>query len=83
MNVSIEEIVSIVSMQLGQKNVLEEHRLIEDLGAESADIANIIAAVEEKYQIFINEEMIAKIRSVKDIQITITNHLWDSKEIRD
>jgi acyl carrier protein len=83
MNVSIEEIVSIVSMQLGQKHVLEEHRLIEDLGAESADIANIIATVEEKYQIFINEEMIAKIRSVKDIQITIAKHLGDSKELRD
>jgi acyl carrier protein len=83
MNISIEEIVSIVSMQLGQKHVLEEHRLIEDLGAESADIANIIATVEEKYQIFINEEMIAKIRSVKDIQITITKHLGDSRELRD
>ena len=83
MNVSIEEIVSIVSIQLGQKDVLEEHRLIEDLGAESADIANIIAAVEEKYQIFINEEMIAKIRSVKDIQITITKHLGGGEEIID
>lgn len=75
MNVTIEEIISIVSLQLGQKNISAEHRLIEDLGAESADIANIVAAVEEKYHLFINEEMIAKIRSVKDIYLTITKHL--------
>ena len=78
MNVSIEEIISIVSLQLGIKDALVEHRLVEDLGAESADIANMIATFEEKYQIFINEEMIAKIRSVKDLHSTINQRLNDA-----
>ena len=80
MNVSIKEIISIVSIQLGIRNVVEDHRLVEDLGAESADVANIIAAVEDKYQVLINEEMIARIRSVKDLYITIIGQLSDTDD---
>jgi acyl carrier protein len=80
MDVSLEEIISIVSLQMGIREVLEEDRLVEDLGAESADIANMIAALEEKYQIFISEEMIAKIRSVKDLHSTIAHRLNDSAD---
>jgi acyl carrier protein len=79
MNALVEDIISIVSLQLGIKGVLENHRLVEDLGAESADIANMIATFEEKYQIFINEEMIAKIRSVKDLHSTINQRLNDAE----
>ena len=81
MVVSIDEIISIVSLQLGIMDVSKEQRLVEDLGAESADIANLIAAVEEKYQIFVSEEMIAKIRSVNDLHSTITQHLNDAEDI--
>jgi acyl carrier protein len=77
----MEEIISIVSLQLGEKNVSEEQHLVEDLGAESADIANIIATLEEKYQLFISEEMIAKIRSVKDLYITISKQLNTNEDI--
>ena len=79
MKALVEDIISIVSLQLGIKGVLEHHRLIEDLGAESADIANMIATLEEKYQIFINEEMIAKIRSVKDLHLIINQRLNDAE----
>ena len=47
MTISIEEIISLVSLQLGVKDIAETHRLVEDLGAESADIANIVATLEE------------------------------------
>jgi len=77
----LNEIVLIISLQLGEKNVLAEHHLIEDLGAESADIANIIAVVEEKYQLFINEEMISKIRTVQDLHVTIRDQLSKKNEI--
>ena len=75
MDVTIKDIISLVSLQLGKKNILEEQLLVEDLGAESADIANIIATVEEKYHLFIDEEMIAKIRSVKDLYVAILKQL--------
>ena len=77
MNILIEDIISIVSLQLGVKRVEEGQRLVEDLGAESADIANIVAALEEKYDLFISEEMIAQIKSVKDLYTTIVKQLND------
>ena len=77
----LNEIMLIISLQLGDKNVLAEHHLIEDLGAESADIANIIAVVEEKYHLFINEEMISKIRTVQDLHATIREQLSHNNKI--
>jgi acyl carrier protein len=77
MIISIEDIISIVSLQLGARNITEDQHLVEDLGAESADIANIIAVLEEKYDLFISEEMIAKIRSVKDLHTAIAQQLDD------
>ena len=77
----LDEIVLIIRLQLGKKNVLAEHHLIEDLGAESADIANIIAVVEEKFQLFINEEKISKIRTVQDLHATIRDQLNNSNGI--
>ena len=59
--VSMDEIKKLVGMQLGRRNVKESDRFVEDLGAESADVANIVASVEEKYGITIKEAEIANI----------------------
>ena len=40
-----EEIKRIVERQLGKRDVKNDERLVEDLGAESADVANLVAAV--------------------------------------
>ena len=55
-----KEICEMVELQLGKQNVKPSDRLLEDLGAESADVANLIARVEERYNIFIKESEIAK-----------------------
>ncbi len=75
MEISVEEIIYIVGLQLGIKDISEEQRIVEDLGAQSADVVNIIVAIEEKYQIFISEEKIAKIRIVKDLYSMIEDQL--------
>ena len=67
MSLSIDEIKDLVRVQLGLKQVKSEDRIIEDLGAESADIVNIIAALEDKFQILIPEEEIGDIRTVEDL----------------
>ena len=67
MAITIEEITRIISLQLGVHQVRENDRILEDLGAESADIINILAAIESKFQVFIDEMDIAKIRTVKDL----------------
>jgi acyl carrier protein len=59
--ISIEEIQKLVGMQLGKRNVQANDRFVEDLGAESADVANIVARVEETYGITIKEAEIARL----------------------
>ena len=65
--VSIDEITKLVGMQLGKRNVNENDRFMEDLGAESADVANIVATVEEKYGITIREAEIANLLTPADL----------------
>ena len=67
MSLSITEIEQMVGVQLGVKTVRKEALIIEDLGAESADIVNIIAALEDRYHILIDEEEIGAIRTVEDL----------------
>ena len=66
-DISIEEINELVALQLGVHVVAAQDRLMEDLGAESADVANIIAAVEEKYHIVVKESEIASIFTPADL----------------
>jgi acyl carrier protein len=65
--ITLEEIKRLVGLQLGARNVSEQDRFLEDLSAESADVANLIASVEEKYKITIKESEIAKIFTPKDL----------------
>lgn len=65
--VSLDDIQQLVELQLGRRNVSAEDRLVEDLGAESADIANLVAAAEEKYRISIKESEIARIYTPADL----------------
>jgi len=65
--ISMEDIKKLVALQLGVRIVAEQDRLMEDLGAESADVANIVAAVEEKYHIVVKESEIAKIFTPTDL----------------
>lgn len=74
-DVSIEDIKKLVGLQLGVRLVDEQARLVEDLGAESADVANLVAAVEEKYHIIVKESEIAKIFIVADLFELVNKHL--------
>ena len=67
MPAKIEEIKELISQQLGRTHIRSEDLLIEDLGAESVDIVNIVASAEDKYSVFIEEEEIPKIRNAADL----------------
>jgi len=73
--VSIDEIQKLVGLQLGRHKVAPSDRLAEDLDAESADLVNMIATLEEKYNILIAEEEIPAIRSVSDLCDLVNRHL--------
>ena len=75
MAVTITEIQDLIRVQLGRRNVKPEERIVEDMGAESADIVNIIASAEDKYNIIIDEEEIFDIRTVEDLFNLVRNKL--------
>ena len=74
-DISMEDIQRLVALQLGIRLVAEDARLVEDLGAESADVANIVAAVEEKYHIVVKESEIAKIFTSTDLFELVRRHM--------
>jgi len=73
-NVSMDEINKLVGLQLGKRNVKEDDRFMEDLGAESADIANLVATIEEKYGITIKEAEIVHLSTPADVLALIQKH---------
>jgi acyl carrier protein len=67
MPVTIEDIESLVRLQLGSRKVSAQDRFMEDLGAESADLLNIITAVEDKFNISFDEADISRVRTVQEL----------------
>ena len=62
-----DDIKQVVRLQLGARRIEEPDYLVEDLGAESADIANIVAALEARTGVRISENELVKIRQVSDL----------------
>jgi acyl carrier protein len=69
------DIQRIIGLQLGIRDVPVAARIVEDLGAESADVANIIAAVESKYGIRMKESEIARLDTPADLYEAVRRHL--------
>ncbi len=67
MTPTIEEIQKLVALQLGKRRVAAGDRLVEDLGAESIDLVNLVATVEDRYGIEVAEEELAELRTVADV----------------
>ncbi len=71
---TIDEIKTVVALQLGLKDVSPEDRIVEDLGAESADVMNIVAALEDKYQITVDEPELQNVGTVSDLHELVQRH---------
>lgn len=67
MKPTLQDIQTVVRLQLGLRQVGPDDHLVEDLGAVSADIVNIVAALEEKYDFTADEQAMGDLRSVRDL----------------
>ena len=61
----LEKIIAIIIAETGQPGVSAQTDLVRDLQLNSFDIVNIIAALEETFDVEINVREIRKIRNVK------------------
>ena len=71
-----ERVKSIIVEQLGvtMEEVTPEASFIDDLGADSLDIVELIMALEEEYGVDIPDQDAEKIHSVKDVISYIEGH---------
>ena len=69
MNNIFEDVKGIIAKQLrkDKDEIKNSDRLIEDLGADSLDLADILMTIEEKHGLYISDEDAAKIKTVQDI----------------
>lgn len=77
--IRMEDIRRIVGLQLGARSVRETDRFLEDLAAESADVVNIVAVVEERYGIIITESELARLFTPSDLYELARKKLEDGR----
>ena len=72
----IDDVKAVVVEQLNVNpdEVKEESKFVEDLGADSLDVVELVMALEEKFDIEIPDTDAEKIVTVKDAMSYIENH---------
>ena len=63
----IEKIVADV-LSINQSTIKDEHNLVEDLGADSLNIVELVMQIEEQYEIEVPDEDAEGISTVEDIK---------------
>ncbi len=73
---TLDRIKQIIADQLGidEDQVVPEASFIDDLGADSLDIVELIMAFEEEFDMEIPDEDAEKIKTVQDVLDYIKNH---------
>ncbi len=73
----LEKIVTIVADQLGcdADFVTEDSAIIEDLGADSLDVVEMLMTVEENFGITIPDEEIPNLKTIRDIVTYVDNNM--------
>ena len=78
MEKSVEKrVIEIIVEQLGvsEEEVTMEASFIDDLGADSLDLVELIMAMEEEFSLEISDEDAEKIQTVQDVVNYISEHV--------
>jgi len=70
-----QKIVKIIAEKLNKKvdEIKMESRLVEDLGADSLDVVELVMSFEDEFGIALPDEDVANLKTIKDIVDYITN----------
>ena len=69
----VKEVV-VEQLSVSPDEVKEESKFVEDLGADSLDVVELVMALEEKFDIEIPDDEAEKIQTVKDVIDYIESH---------
>ncbi len=78
MILTLDDVCNLVRLQLGIRQVHGDDHLLENLGADSVDVVNIVATAEEKYHIEIDEAELTQLQTVSDLHQLIQHHIADT-----
>lgn len=78
MTITQKDITQIIELALGRRPIAPDDLLIEQYGAESADIANIVVALEKKYRVTIAESRLAGLRTPRDFYQVVSDAAGNS-----
>ena len=74
MKIELEDVCELVAVQLGRRRVEAVDRLVEDLDARSMDLVNVVAALEDRYDVEIDEGELPDLRTVADLHRCVQRH---------
>lgn len=63
----IVDLISEVLVDVNKENIQLDSKIVEDLGAESLDIYDMIALLEDEFGMEITDEEVEQIHTVKDV----------------
>ncbi|MBO7358342.1 MAG: acyl carrier protein [Clostridia bacterium] len=68
-NSVFEKVAELIEMQLpvSRDQIKPESRLVEDLGADSANIMILVCDIENEFDVQVENDMLATVRTVDDI----------------
>jgi acyl carrier protein len=67
MLIDLQDVCRTVGLVMGRRATKADDRLMEDLGAESMDVLNVMIALEQKYGVSIDEAAMATVSTVLDL----------------
>lgn len=72
-----DEVIELISntLEIDKKDINEKTNLVADLGVESLDLVDLVAAFEEKYEFEIPDKDIKNLQTVGDIIKYIEEHV--------
>ena len=72
---TLDKVTQLLCEQLGisADKVKEDSKIVEDLGADSIDVLEIVMALEDELGIEIEEDKITELKTVKDVVDLIDN----------
>jgi acyl carrier protein len=70
---TLEALCSIVALQLGRATVDPDARLVEELGADSMDLVSVLASIEERTGVGLDETAFAEVATTRELHTLVTS----------